>query len=235
MQNVAKMGISLWITCGQEWDKLDTLGSHMNSRRLPLDRVADHPKAVFGWFSRVFTEDSPWKYEEYVDCTWVPVPRKWTLRLISCIYRGHMPRLTLKNVLSFLVVAGFIGGIFYYAYFQARAIISGPQISVISPENGHTYTDPLVHVYGTTKRAKEITLDGREIFIDLEGNFGEKLLLAPGYNIIELAARDADGHSTKETLEIIYKEGGSRGGVSSSTRYSPSLTPSATGSKPVNN
>ncbi len=146
-----------------------------------------------------------------------------------------MPRLNLKNVLSFILIAGFIGGIFYYAYFQSRGIISGPQISVISPENGKTYTDPLLSVYGTTKRAKEITLDGREIFIDLEGNFGEKLLLAPGYNIIELAARDADGHSTKETLEVIYKEGGSRSGISSSTLYSPSLTPSATSRKPVNN
>ncbi len=145
-----------------------------------------------------------------------------------------MPRLTLKNVLSFLLIAGFIGSIFYYAYFQSRGIISGPQISVISPENGKTYTDPLLAVYGTTKRAKEITLDGREIFIDLEGNFGEKLLLAPGYNIIELAARDADGHSTKETFEVIYKEGGSQNGTSSSTLFAP-RTPSATSTRSVSN
>lgn len=138
---------------------------------------------------------------------------------------------TLKRVISYLVSASFVGIIFYYAYFQSRGIISGPQINVISPENGKTYGDPLLHVYGTTKRAKEITLDGREIFIDLEGNFGEELLLSPGYNIIELAARDTDGYDTKQTLEVIYKEGESQSGISSSTP----LSPSATGSKLINN
>ena len=137
----------------------------------------------------------------------------------------------LKRVISILAITLFIGSIFYYSYYQSRGVISGPQISVLSPENGKTYSDPLVHVYGTTERAKEITLDGREIFIDLEGNFGEELLLAHGYNIIELAARDAEGHNTKQTLEVIYKENGGQSGVSSSTPYSPS----ATSGKPINN
>ena len=137
----------------------------------------------------------------------------------------------LKRVISILVITLFIGSIFYYSYYQSRGVISGPQIKVLSPENGKTYFDPLVHVYGKTERAKEITLDGREIFIDLEGNFGEELLLAHGYNIIELAARDAEGHNTKQTLEVIYKENGGQSGVSSSTTYSPS----ATSGKPINN
>ena len=132
-------------------------------------------------------------------------------------------------------VAGFVGGMLYYAYYQSRGIISGPQISVISPQNGETIRNPLVHVYGTTKRAKQITLDGREIFIDLEGNFGEELLLAPGYNIIELAALDAEGHNTKKTLEVVYYEDAIQAGSSTSVFHSDSKTPSATGSRKFNN
>ena len=136
----------------------------------------------------------------------------------------------LKRVLTTLLIVGFIGSIFYYAYYQSRGIISGPQIHVVSPENGTTVTDPLLHINGTTQRAKALTLDGREIFIDLEGKFGEELLLAPGYNIIELAARDADGHDTKQTLEVVYSGDGNRSGLSSSSTIN-----TATGTTPINN
>ena len=135
---------------------------------------------------------------------------------------------TFKRVLLYVGITLFIGFIFFYAYYQSRGIIAGPQISITTPQNGEVFASPLIHINGKVVRAKEITLDGRAIFIDLGKNFNEELLLAPGYNIIELAAKDADGHDTKQTLEVIYSGKAEPPGVSSSTLVRSSSTTSTT-------
>jgi hypothetical protein len=110
----------------------------------------------------------------------------------------------LKRVLSLLLILLFAGSIFYYAYYQSRGIIAGPTITLLSPTDGAELSESLVHVRGYVARAKELTLDGRQIFVDLSGNFDEQLLLYPGYNIIELAAKDADGREEKKTVRIVW-------------------------------
>ena len=114
-------------------------------------------------------------------------------------------RLTLKKVLSTLTVALLLLTVVYYSYFQSRAIIAGPQITILEPENGITTTSPLVLIRGVATHAKEITLNGRQILIDLDGRFAEHLLLAEGYNIIGLTARDAQGKQVEERLELVYQ------------------------------
>ena len=112
--------------------------------------------------------------------------------------------MTLKTVLTWGGGVLIVGIIVFYAYFQSRAVIAGPQIDITEPQNGMTSTQALLLVHGKAVHAKELTLDGRPIFIDLEGNFAEQLLLAPGYNIIELTARDAQGRYIEKKLEIAY-------------------------------
>ncbi len=112
---------------------------------------------------------------------------------------------TIKRVLvwgaGFLLVAVIVG----YALYQFRAIIAGPEIILTSPQNGITSTSSLITVSGVARHVKEITLDGRSIFIDLKGNFREQLLLMPGYNIIELTARDVEGREQKKAVELVYR------------------------------
>lgn len=111
---------------------------------------------------------------------------------------------TLKRMISWGVKILIIGIMVGYAYFQSRAILAGPSITIETPENGITATSSFLSVSGTVKHAKEITLQGRPIFIDTEGRFTEKLLLMEGYNIIELTAKDAGGRETKKRLELVY-------------------------------
>ncbi len=110
----------------------------------------------------------------------------------------------IKRMFSVAVILLFIGSIFYYAYFQSRGIIAGPTITLLNPHDGDEIFTPLLHVRGKVERAKELTLDGRGIFVDLSGNFDEQLLLFPGYNIIELAAKDADGREERKTVGVIW-------------------------------
>ena len=110
----------------------------------------------------------------------------------------------LKRILSTGAGVFVVGIIIFYAYFQSRAVLEGPQIDIVEPENNITSPTPLLLVRGVATHAKEITLQGRQILIDLDGNFAEYLLLSDGYNIIELTARDAQGKSIKKNLEIVY-------------------------------
>lgn len=113
-------------------------------------------------------------------------------------------KMTLKQALSTTVTIGVVLGIIFYAYYQSRAIISGPQIAIVSPTHGMNSATAFILVHGTATNAKEITLQGRPILIDLEGRFFERLLLAPGYNIIMLTAKDAQGRSIEKRIEVSH-------------------------------
>jgi hypothetical protein len=112
---------------------------------------------------------------------------------------------TAKSVLARLSMMLFVGIIVFYAYYQSRAILEGPTVTLVSPTEGMTSTSSLVSVYGVAKHVKELTLDGRPIFIDLEGNFFERLLLMDGYNIMELTAKDAEGREIRKMVRVMYQ------------------------------
>ena len=113
-------------------------------------------------------------------------------------------RFTLKKALSVAAFIAVVGAIVFFAYYQSRSIVEGPQITLSLPANGITSTSSLITIRGVARHAKEITLQGRPIFIDLEGRFAEQLLLSHGYNIIELTAKDAQGKEIRKTLELVY-------------------------------
>lgn len=93
-----------------------------------------------------------------------------------------------------------------YSIFQAQKIIRGPIIDIYTPENGATYNQTLIQIDGRARNISYLNLNGRAIFTDKNGNFSEKLLLSPGYNIIKLDARDKFKNYTEKKLEIILKE-----------------------------
>ncbi len=105
-------------------------------------------------------------------------------------------------VLLFLLITG-------YAFFQSRKILEGPEITISEPKNGATLLDPLVAIKGQARNINSISLDDRPIFIDEQGNFEEKLLLYPGYNIIKFEAKDKFGKEKIVNLELNFIENSS--------------------------
>lgn len=111
-----------------------------------------------------------------------------------------------SHALAFRVslVAGIVILILAYGLFQARNLISGPEIVISTPENGESVNDPLVVVSGIATNINSITLNDRQIFIDKQGNFSEKLLVPEGYTIIKVAAQDKFGRSIERRIELNY-------------------------------
>ncbi len=116
------------------------------------------------------------------------------------------PNILIKGGIAVFIALIVIG----YAYFATKDYIAGPQISITSPLNGSTVSNPLIEVVGTTKNISFISLNDRPIFVDEKGNFKEKLLLYPGYNIMSVKAEDRYKRTVEKTIELILtpQEGG---------------------------
>lgn len=109
----------------------------------------------------------------------------------------------LHIVLPFILI--FLLSASWYIYFQAEDLIRGPILTVTVPENGTSVNNSLVEVEGRARNISRISMNDRQIFIDEEGVFKEKLLLSYGYNIITVSAEDKFGREIERKLHLIYK------------------------------
>lgn len=89
-----------------------------------------------------------------------------------------------------------------YGVKEALPYLTGPEITITSPEDGsHVGTSTFV-VSGSVKRAREVYLSGRAITIDQEGNFKETLVSYSPYTILTVEAVDRHGKRLLKTLTL---------------------------------
>lgn len=101
--------------------------------------------------------------------------------------------------LAFLIVIG-------YALYETWNYFSGPTIYITSPNNGATLNESLLEIQGVVKNASTIFLNGRRILANDKGEFKERLLLAKGYNIIDLKTEDKFKRTTEKQIQLVYQE-----------------------------
>src|SRR5688572_8261748 len=103
-----------------------------------------------------------------------------------------------------LVVVGLL--LVPYVLFQARFLILGPQVEIISPKDAEIVTNEVLNIKGVAKNVSWIALNGRQIFTDEEGVWEETLLLSPGVSIMTVAVRDRFGREREESVRVIYNQ-----------------------------
>ena len=102
-------------------------------------------------------------------------------------------------VLAVVVLLGF------YFFHQSKAFLLGPNITVNFPKDGQTLTDSLVSIKGSVLNSAVFFINGQKILTDSSGNFEKKLILAKGYNVIELLAEDKFERSVNKKIEVVLK------------------------------
>ncbi len=107
----------------------------------------------------------------------------------------------LKIILTLVVISIVVG----YSYSRSKNFITGPTITMISPQTGIGVSKSLLEIQGIASSISYISINDRQIFTNEDGEFKEKLLLFPGYNIISIKASDKFDRKIEKTLEIIYK------------------------------
>lgn len=93
-----------------------------------------------------------------------------------------------------------------YGIFNARSILFGPSLEVLSPSPEQEFYDNVITVKGIAKNTTFLSLNERPIFIDTEGVFEEKLLLYSGFNTIILKAKDRFKNETEQIIRVYYKQ-----------------------------
>ncbi|MEK7135158.1 MAG: hypothetical protein AAB780_00435, partial [Patescibacteria group bacterium] len=113
--------------------------------------------------------------------------------------RMKMTEFRLKHV---FILVGFLL-LTLYSLFQARFLILGPQVAILSHEDGAVATEPQVLLSGTARNAAWISLNDRQIFTDEEGHWSEKLILSEGLSIMTLRVRDRFGRESSDSVRLI--------------------------------
>ena len=110
-----------------------------------------------------------------------------------------------KTIIRGFIIVLVICAIGGYAGFQSKKIISGPQITIQSPMTTSA-DNSAVDVSGIVKNVSVVTLNDRLIPIDEAGQFKEKVLLYPGYNVIKVKATDKFGSCVTKELQVVYTD-----------------------------
>lgn len=115
----------------------------------------------------------------------------------------HQNTFAFRDTLKWLAV-GLIGlFLLSYAFFQARFLIIGPQIT-LDQEPNLLQNKRSVFLEGTAFNISRLWLNDRQIFTDAQGNFREALILENGYTISTLRAEDRYGRNTTLTRSYVY-------------------------------
>ena len=111
-----------------------------------------------------------------------------------------------KKIIKIAGLSIFFILIIIYAFFVSKDLIFGVKIKNVSLVDGATFTENVIKITGNAKNAINLTLDGREISVDQAGNFNETIALLPGYNIINIKAKDKFGYVDEKNYKLIYKK-----------------------------
>jgi len=108
-----------------------------------------------------------------------------------------------KKILKIVIISVFFAFIVGYTFFRSKNIIFGVNIKGVNIEEKE---DGILEIAGVAKNAVELSLQGRLISIDREGNFSETISLLSGYNIVEIKAKDKFGNEDRDTYKLMYIE-----------------------------
>lgn len=110
-----------------------------------------------------------------------------------------------KNV-PFWVSVSVLGVLFsvisLLIYRNMRELLSGVRVDVRIEEVEKSNNTNLFSLKGNAKHATFISVNGREIFIQKNGDFDEKIVIPDGYYVITLFARNKFGKDDEKTIEI---------------------------------
>ncbi|MFC1756722.1 hypothetical protein ACFLZC_00995 [Patescibacteria group bacterium] len=114
------------------------------------------------------------------------------------------PKSLLYIKISAVVVVAII--LSFYFFHQAKAFLLGPQLTIDFPEDGQVLGDAFISVRGKTLNTVLLMVDGKQILTDSFGSFSKSLILAEGYNIIELSAKDKFDREINKKLKVVLNQ-----------------------------
>ncbi len=111
---------------------------------------------------------------------------------------------TLARLATFTGVALLMVLFVSYILFQARFIISGPEISFVDLPQV-VQNERVIKLNGLAENITAIYLNGRPIVTDENGNFNEAVVLENGYTVVSIDAVDLYGRHKHIEEPFVYQ------------------------------
>jgi hypothetical protein len=108
----------------------------------------------------------------------------------------------MKRALLVLLVLGSIGGIIGYGVFEARRLLEGPSVTILSPANGSAFADPLLSIEGVARNISFLTINDKPALTDENGYFTAKMTPPPGVAAVVVEAEDRFGRRASSEVRI---------------------------------
>ncbi|MBT4120884.1 MAG: hypothetical protein HOA57_01430 [Candidatus Magasanikbacteria bacterium] len=99
----------------------------------------------------------------------------------------------------------FLLSLFFYLGMQVKNIVEPPRLEVYSPPQGFITNEMSMVLNGETDKEVSVSLNGKDIGTDEEGNFEEVIDLSPGVNTLTIEARKKHGKTTREVRHVTLK------------------------------
>ena len=112
-------------------------------------------------------------------------------------------RIEIRDVLKFVGSVILLGLIAFYVLFQARFLITGPQI-ILDYEPPTHQNERVINLEGQAFNITHLWLNDRPIYTDENGHFKEAIVLENGYTITTLRAKDRYGRETRVVRSFVY-------------------------------
>jgi hypothetical protein len=117
-----------------------------------------------------------------------------------------MEKMLSKKIIKIIGFSVFFILIVIYVIWGSKDLIFGVKIKNVNLIDGTTVTNNIINLIGNAKNAIELTLNGRKISVNDQGDFSETIALLSGYNIINIKAEDKFGYIDEKNYKIMYKE-----------------------------
>lgn len=109
------------------------------------------------------------------------------------------------NQLLGAVVVLIVISFFVYLWMQYRGLAGAPQLTVISPQDQMTVSDPSLEVIGKTDPEVKVSVNSQEIQVQSDGNFKEQITLSSQVNKITIDAVSKFNQKTEVERTVYLK------------------------------
>jgi len=110
------------------------------------------------------------------------------------------PNQLLSGVVVLIVLSFFV-----YLWVQYRSLVGAPQLTITSPQDQMTVSDPNLLVSGKIDTEGKVLVNSQEITVDSEGNFKETINLTSQVNKVTIDAISKFGQKTQAERTVYLK------------------------------
>jgi len=102
------------------------------------------------------------------------------------------------SLLFFLLFAGYLS-------FRTINFVKLPSLSIDEPADKISVTSPVIRIKGRVEKESQLTVNGRALNVDADGNFKDEFELAAGVNTLKFLVKDKFGRENSAIRHVLVK------------------------------